>query len=80
MAKEEAARVELADLLDMNPSSNLDSTAIYDNNSSSFIGSTDISKNTKKKRDPSKNNLSSLDKVYLEMKQKNKKLKKEIIE
>ena len=64
----------------MNPTSNLDSTAIYDINSSSFIGSTDTIKVTKKKRDASKNNLSSLDKVYLEMKQKNKKQKKEIVE
>ena len=64
----------------MNPTSNLDSTAIYDINSSSFIWSTDTSKVTKKKRDASKNNLSSLDKVYLEMKQKNKKQKKEIVE
>ena len=64
----------------MNPTSNLDSTAIYDINSSSFIGSTDTSKVTKKKRDASKKNLSSLDKVYLEMKQKNKKQKKEIVE
>ena len=66
----------------MNPSpkNDLDSTAIYEINSSSFIGSSEFNKSTKQKRDVSKNNLSSLDKVYNEMKQKNKKIKKEIIE
>lgn len=68
-AREEAAQIELADLLDMTGSTN--------NSSHKRNDTADFDKGSKKDRKkPEK--LSNVDKVYSEMKQKNKKLKKEV--
>ena len=67
-AREEAAQIELADLLDMNggnQSKKLDTT------------STDLDKSVRKDKKKAEK-LSNVDKVYSEMKSKNKKLKKEM--
>ena len=69
-AKEEAAQQELADLLEMGGPTN-QSTAGDEKSEISMISE----KSAKKKRDKQ---LGSLDKVYSEMKTKNKRLKKEI--
>lgn len=65
-AREEAAQVELADLLDMNGGA-----------SANKKGESDLDKSARKDKKKI-DKLSSVDKVYNEMKQKNKKLKKEV--
>ena len=65
-AREEAAQAELADLLDMNGGA-----------SASKKGESDLDKSSRKDKKKI-DKLSNVDKVYNEMKQKNKKLKKEV--
>lgn len=65
-AREEAAQLELADLLEMNGTT-----------SSSKKGESDLDKSARKDKKKA-DKLSSVDKVYSEMKSKNKKLKKEL--
>ena len=66
-AREEAAQLELADLLDMNGNAS----------SSKKGGESDLDKSGRKDKKKI-DKLSNVDKVYNEMKQKNKKLKKEV--
>lgn len=67
-AREEAAQIELADLLDMNGST-----------SASKKGDTSVDLDKSSRKDKKKSEkLSNVDKVYSEMKSKNKKLKKEM--
>lgn len=68
-AREEAAQMELADLLDMTGSTN--------NSSHKRNDTADFDKANKKDKKKTEK-LSNVDKVYSEMKSKNKKLKKEL--
>ena len=71
-AKEEAAHIELTDLLDMNTQPNTS------NNDMSLLGGSFIGQmDTKSSTDKKGKGLEKIDKVYSEMKNKNKKLKKE---